>query len=53
MPETAADFGPPIGVPGDSVQAALFLDDARKAKIAAADARGLMFEKRTPAKAFA
>ena len=51
--EAAADFGPPLGVAGDAIQTALLLDDARKTKIAAAEARGLMFEKRIPAKAFA
>ena len=51
--EPAADLRPPLGVAGDAIQPALLLDDAGKAQIAAVEARDLMLEKRTPAKAFA
>ena len=53
VPKPAADLGPAVGVAGNAIKTALLFDDACKAQIAAAEARGLVLEKQSPAKAFA
>ena len=53
VPKPAADLGPPVGVAGDAIQAALLLDDAGKTQMVAKDVGDLILEERTPAIAFA
>jgi uncharacterized surface anchored protein len=53
MTEAAADLDPACRITGDAIQPALFLDDAGEVEIAAIEAGDLLFEKWTPAIAFA